>query len=152
MGYFLKLWPYWHQKKMLEISSKVLRALMDKWEDREVAYRLDLPPEAIIHNVFHVSQLPMESNQIQHQHPTLMEEFELQALVEQCWECVGIDLGANEWLVKMERTSRGWSNLGISVLDEPPILLMWKKKRKTNLGGWIQRPNVYFPVNHVQWG
>ena len=47
----------------------------------KVAYHLELPPEAAIHYVFHISQTKLKLGKqqgVQHQHPLLIEEFELQ--------------------------------------------------------------------------
>lgn len=47
----------------------------------EVAYRLELPPEAATHNVLHISQLKLKLGQAQHLQcipPALTKVFELQ--------------------------------------------------------------------------
>ncbi|KAA0040486.1 Retrotransposable element Tf2 [Cucumis melo var. makuwa] len=105
---YLKLRPY-RQRSLARKRSKKLaprfygpyKIIDEIWA---VAYRLKLPPEAAIHNVFHISQLkPKLGNQqvVQHQHPMLTEDFELQLWPE---TVLGIrwskELGANEWLIK----------------------------------------------------
>jgi len=59
-----------------------------------------LPPEAVIHNVFHISQLRLKlgkQHEIQHQQPILTEDFELQLWPE---TVLGVrwnrELGGNE--------------------------------------------------------
>ncbi|TYK26803.1 disease resistance protein [Cucumis melo var. makuwa] len=79
----LKLRPY----RQRSLARKCCEKLAPKFyglyriikEIGEVAYRLDLPPEPIIH-VFHVLQLKLKlrKTQVQHLPPALTEEFELQ--------------------------------------------------------------------------
>ncbi|KAA0041350.1 retrotransposon protein, putative, unclassified [Cucumis melo var. makuwa] len=80
---YLKLRPY----RQRSLARKCCEKLAPKFyglyriieEIGEVAYRLDLPPEPIIH-VFHVLQLKLKlrKTQLQHLPPALTEEFELQ--------------------------------------------------------------------------
>ncbi|KAA0065996.1 Transposon Ty3-G Gag-Pol polyprotein [Cucumis melo var. makuwa] len=105
---YLKLRPY----RQCSLAKKRAEKLAPKYYGPyritetigEVAYRLDLPPEASIHNAFHISQLKLKlgkQHTIQTQQPKLTAEFELQLWPE---TVLGIrwspELGANEWLVK----------------------------------------------------
>ena len=105
---YLKLKPYRQrslaQKRSEKLAPKFYGPYRITEEIGEVAYRLDLPPKAMIHNVFHISQLKLKLGQNQHVQnlpPALTEEFELQVEPE---AVLGIrwnnDIGANEWLVK----------------------------------------------------
>ncbi|TYK11069.1 retrotransposon protein, putative, unclassified [Cucumis melo var. makuwa] len=82
---YLKLRPY----RQCSLATKRCGKLAPKFygpykiieEVGEVTNRLQLPPEAIIHNVFHVSQLKLKlgkQHQVQHEAPILTGEFELQ--------------------------------------------------------------------------
>ncbi|TYK07869.1 Transposon Tf2-11 polyprotein [Cucumis melo var. makuwa] len=105
---YLKLRPY----RQGSIANKRSEKLTPKYygpyriieEIGEVAYRLELAPKAAIHNIFHISQLQLKlgkQQEVQHQHPMLTKEFELQLWPEMV---LGIhwskELGANEWLIK----------------------------------------------------
>ncbi|KAA0054183.1 Transposon Ty3-G Gag-Pol polyprotein [Cucumis melo var. makuwa] len=105
---YLKLRPYRQRslarKRCEKLAPKFYGPYRIIEEIGEVAYRLNLPPGAIIHNVFHVSQLKLKlgnSHQVQHVPPALTEEFELQVEPE---AVLGIrwntEIGANEWLIK----------------------------------------------------
>lgn len=90
----------------------------------EVAYRLDLPPEVVIHNVFHISQIKLklgQTQQVQHIPLALMEEFKLQLLLETMlrvwWNS---ELEANEWLVN-------WKGLSNSEATRESVYLMNKQ-------------------------
>ncbi|TYK14722.1 Transposon Ty3-G Gag-Pol polyprotein [Cucumis melo var. makuwa] len=82
---YLKLRPYRQCSLARKRSEKLAPRFYGPYKIIEeigaVAYRLDLLPEAAIHNVFHISQLkPKLGTQqvVQHQHPMLTENFELQ--------------------------------------------------------------------------
>ncbi|KAL4012834.1 hypothetical protein IC575_029949 [Cucumis melo] len=105
---YLKLRPYRQRslvrKRCEKLTPRYYGPYRIKEEIGEVAYRLELPPEAAIHGVFHISQLKLKLEKqqgVQHQHPMLTEEFEPQLWPE---TVLGIrwnkELGANEWLVK----------------------------------------------------
>ena len=105
---YLKLRPYRQHSLARKRSEKLAPKFYGPYriieEIGEVAYRLQLPPEASIHDVFHISQLKLKlgkTHVVQIQQPVLTEEFELQLQPE---TVLGIrwnkDLGANEWLVK----------------------------------------------------
>ena len=61
---YLKLRPYWQcslaRKKCEKLAPKYYGPYKIIEEIGEVAYRLMLPPKAIIHNVFHISQLKLK--------------------------------------------------------------------------------------------
>ncbi|KAA0055953.1 putative reverse transcriptase [Cucumis melo var. makuwa] len=76
-------------KKTAFVGSKICEKLAPKYygpykiieEIGEVAYRLELPVEAVIHNIFYISQLKLKLGKqqgVQYQHPILTEEFEVQ--------------------------------------------------------------------------
>ncbi|KAA0043436.1 disease resistance protein [Cucumis melo var. makuwa] len=68
------------KKKCEKLAPKYYEPYRIKEEIGEVVYRLELPPEAAIHDVFHISQLKLKlgkQQRVQHQHPKLIEEFEL---------------------------------------------------------------------------
>ncbi|TYK05651.1 Retrotransposable element Tf2 [Cucumis melo var. makuwa] len=122
---YLKLRPYRQRslarKRCENLAPKFYGAYRIVEEIGEVAYRLNLPPEAIIHNVFHVSQLKLKlgnSHLVQHVPPALTEEFELQVEHE---AVLGIrwntDIGANEWLIK-------WKGLSDSEATWEPLEAM----------------------------
>ncbi|TYK05580.1 Retrotransposable element Tf2 [Cucumis melo var. makuwa] len=107
---YLKLKPYRQRSLARKKSEKLAPRYYGPYKIIEeigaVAYRLDLPPEAAIHNVFHISQLKPKlgaQQVVQHQHPMLTENFELQLWPE---NVLGIrwnkELGANEWLIKWQ--------------------------------------------------
>ncbi|KAL0544392.1 hypothetical protein IC582_019507 [Cucumis melo] len=107
---YLKLRPYRQRSLARKKSEKLAPRFYGPYKIIEeigaVAYRLDLPPEAAIHNVFHISQLKPKlgaQQVVQHQHPMLTENFELQLWPENVlgirWNKV---LGANEWLIKWQ--------------------------------------------------
>ncbi|TYK09688.1 Retrotransposable element Tf2 [Cucumis melo var. makuwa] len=95
---YLKLRPY----RQRSLAKKRAEKLAPKYYGPY--YGPYLPPEASIHNVFHISQLKLKlgkQHTIQAQQPKLTAEFELQLWPE---TVLGIrwspELGANEWLVK----------------------------------------------------
>ena len=105
---YLKLRPYRQRslarKKCEKLAPKYYGPYKITEEIGAVAYRLMLPPEASIHNVFHISQLKLKlgsQQAVQHQQPRLTEEFELQLWPE---TVLGVrwnrELGGNEWLIK----------------------------------------------------
>ncbi|KAL4018114.1 hypothetical protein IC575_021704 [Cucumis melo] len=107
---YLKLKPYRQRSLARKKSEKLAPRYYGPYKIIEeigaMAYRLDLPPEAAIHNVFHISQLKPKlgaQQVVQHQHPMLTENFELQLQPE---NVLGIrwnkELGANEWLIKWQ--------------------------------------------------
>ncbi|TYK02775.1 Transposon Ty3-I Gag-Pol polyprotein [Cucumis melo var. makuwa] len=81
---YLKLRPY-RQRSLEEEKRETLTKIFGPYQIikriGEVAYRLELPPEASVRNVLHISQQKLKlwhNQQVQHQFPTLIEEFELQ--------------------------------------------------------------------------
>ncbi|KAL4018588.1 hypothetical protein IC575_022188 [Cucumis melo] len=81
---YLKLRPYRQhslaRKKCEKLAPRYYGPYRIKEEIGKVAYRLELPLEATIHDVFHISQLKLKLGKqqgVQHQHPMLTEEFEL---------------------------------------------------------------------------
>lgn len=65
------------ESEVEKLSSKLYGSYWVKEEIGEVAYGLELPIEAIIHNVFHISQLKLKLSQaqrVQHFPLTLTEE------------------------------------------------------------------------------
>ena len=132
---YLKLRPYRQRSLARKRCEKLAPRFYGPYpiieEIGEVAYRLQLPPEAIIHNVFHISQLKLKlGNQqvVQQQHPILTEDFELQLWLETvlgiCWNK---ELEANKWLVK-------WKNL-------PESEATWKA---------VYQMNQQFPTFHLE--
>lgn len=97
---------------------------------RAVAYKLELPPEAVIHNVFHISQLKKKLGQrvkIQRHPSVLTEEFELQLTLE---EVIGIrwnsELATNEWLVRwkgMSASEAVWESVHLLKQQFPTLHL-----------------------------
>ena len=82
---YLKFKPYKQRSLARKWSEKLALKFYGPYrmiqEIGEVAYRLDLPPEVRIHNVFHISQLKLklgQTQQVQRLPPDLTEEFELQ--------------------------------------------------------------------------
>jgi len=61
---FLKLRPYRQHSLAKKRSEKLAPRYYGPYQITEeigtMAYRLDLPPEAVIHNVFHISQLKLK--------------------------------------------------------------------------------------------
>lgn len=105
---YLKIRPY----RQLSLARKHCEKLAPKFcgsyrvieEIGEVADRLDHPLEAMIHNMFHISQLKLKfgrTQHIQHLPLALAEEFELQVELE---TLLGVGwnnkIRANDWLVK----------------------------------------------------
>ncbi|KAA0067576.1 disease resistance protein [Cucumis melo var. makuwa] len=81
---YLKLRPYRQhslaRKKCEKLAPRYYGPYRIKEEIGKVAYCLELPLEATIHDVFHISQLKLKLGKqqgVQHQHPMLTEEFEL---------------------------------------------------------------------------
>ncbi|KAA0051377.1 T32E20.30 [Cucumis melo var. makuwa] len=92
------------RKKCEKLAPRYYGPYRIKEEIGEVAYCLELPPEAAIHDVFPISHLKLKLGKqqgVQHQHLMLIEEFKLQLWPE---IVLGIrwnkELEANEWLVK----------------------------------------------------
>ena len=109
----MKLRPYRQRslarKKFEKLAPKYYGPYKIIEEIAAVAYRLMLPLEASIHNVFHISQLKLKLGKqqaVQHQQPMLTEEFELQLWPE---TVLGVrwnqELGGNEWLIKWKGLS-----------------------------------------------
>lgn len=104
---YLKLRPY-RQKSLAKRCEKLAPRYFGSYKILEkigvVAYRLDLPPEACIHDVIHVSQLKKvvgQQIQVQSSLPTLSDSFEWVIEPE---EVLGIrwntELEEEQWLVK----------------------------------------------------
>ena len=132
---YLKLRPYRQRslarKRCEKLAPKFYGPYTIIEEIGEVAYRLKLPPEASIHDVFHISQLKLKLGKqkvVQQQQPMLTTDFELQLWPEQV---LGIrwnkELGANEWLVK-------WKNL-------PETEATWEA---------VYQMNQQFPTFHLE--
>lgn len=92
---YLKLRPHRQRslarKKCEKLAPKFYGSYKITEEIGEVAYRLKLPAEAVIHNVFHISQLKLKLRKhvVQRQQPILTEDFELQlwpkTVLGVCW-------------------------------------------------------------------
>ena len=132
---YLKLRPYRQRSLARKRSEKLAPKFYGPYkiieEMGEVAYRLQLPPEAVIHNVFHIFQLKLKlgSQQVaQQQQPILTEEFELQLWSE---TMLGVhwnkDLGGNEWLVKwkdLPETEATWEVMEIGYCSRQGSLFL----------------------------
>ena len=101
---YLKLQPYRQRSLARTRSDKSAPKFYGPYkiveEIGEVVYRLQLPPKASVHDVFHISQLKLKLGKqqvVQIQQPVLPEDFELQLRPETMlrirWNT---ELGAND--------------------------------------------------------
>lgn len=80
-----------------------------------VAYRLELPPHALIHPVFHVSQLKKAVGSKHQVIPTLPSDFALHLAPEQVLQSRLVTCGADQ----VQQVLIKWNNL-------PPELVTWE--------------------------
>lgn len=149
---FLKLRPYRQKslakKRCEKLSPKFYGPYRMLERIGQVAYRLELPREATIHNVFHASQLNKkvgERQVVQIHPPQLTQEFEFQVRPE---DILGVrwnsKLSKEEWLIKWEKfpeSKATWEEAAFIKYQFPELHLEDKVHLKT---GGIVRPPIHY--------